>query len=36
MDGYGYFIRLAVNLHQGDTGISVLGLDGPAQLHVFL
>jgi hypothetical protein len=36
MDSYRYLIRLAVNLHQGDTSFSISGLNNLAKLQVFL
>jgi hypothetical protein len=33
---YRYLVRLALNFHQGDAGIVILGLDGPAEFHIFL
>ncbi len=36
MDIYRYLIRLAVNLHQGDTGVSIASVNSPSKLEVFL
>ena len=36
MDGYRYLIRLALNLHQRDTGFSISGFNSLPKLQVFM